>query len=427
MKRGLTRWPKGLDEWLAYQEQLHRKRVDLGLGRIRKVFQKLLPKGPLPLTITVGGTNGKGSVVALLEAILKAAGYRIGAYTSPHLLRYNERIRIDASPIRDEPLCQAFERVERAREGEPLSFFEFGTLAALDLFARHRVEVQILEVGLGGRLDAVNIVDADAAAITTIDLDHKQWLGASREAIALEKAGILRPHRPAVIGDPDPPKTLLDYIAHHQIPATLFRRDFDYQVGDGSWRWWNRKEAIDRLPPLRLKGWHQYQNAAVVLELLSRIRPILPVSQEAIRKGLAETVLPGRYQWIGGTPEILLDVAHNPQSARALAGYLREEVAGRRIVALFSILGDKDIEAVVAPLVPVVDLWVIAPLESERAAPLETIERALKAAGARRVVSRDRVGQAYAEAIAHASPQDLLLVFGSFLIVAEILMVRNCF
>lgn len=412
--------PRTLSEWLAYQQRLHRRRIELGLDRIGRVFRRLLPDDTPPLTLTIGGTNGKGSVVAYLEAILLAAGYRVGAYTSPHLLRYNERIRIGGLPVEDGELCEAFARVEEARGEEPLSFFEFGTLTAFDLFWRSGVQVQLLEVGLGGRLDAVNLLDADAAAIVTIDLDHREWLGETREEIALEKAGILRPGRIAVIGDPDPPATLLAYLKERAIPATFWQRDFFGRRQREGWRWWNRRERLDQLPRPPLPGSHQLQNASVALELLSRLRERLPVSEEAIREGLARTRLPGRCHWIRGRPDQLLDVAHNPQAARQLAAHLREEAQGRRIVALFSCLKDKEIEGIIAPLLPLVDLWVVAPLESERAAPLAALTEPLQRAGAP-FLALPSLEEAYRAALTRCRPDDLLLVFGSFLTVGTVL------
>lgn len=413
-----------LAEWLTYQEQLHRRRVDLGLDRIYRVFRRLLPNYKPPVTFTIGGTNGKGSSVAFLEAILRAAGCRVGAYTSPHLLRYNERIRLNGEPVGNELLCEAFARVERAREGEPLSFFEFGTLTALDLFSRLGVEVQILEVGLGGRLDAVNIIDPNVALITTIGLDHQQWLGQTREEIALEKAGILRRGKPAVIGDLDPPITLLRFIEENQIPASLARHDFHHSLEDKGWRWWNRECFLENLPPPSLAGRHQYQNCSAVLELLFQARSLVSVPEAALRKGIRSAKLPGRYQWLSGRPDILLDVAHNEQATKALARYLEERVPKRRIIALFSILADKEIEAVVAPLIPRVDLWVVTQLDSPRAASLEEIISALRGQGALAIVSERDVLSACQKALGACCPEDLLLVFGSFLIVADFLRQR---
>ncbi|WP_054774514.1 bifunctional folylpolyglutamate synthase/dihydrofolate synthase, partial [Methylogaea oryzae] len=315
-----------LAEWLAWQETLHPKPIDLGLQRVRRVYDAL-GSGAAPFTITVGGTNGKGSSVALLSAILRAAGYRVGTYTSPHLLRYNERIQIDGEPVDDATICEAFGRVDGARGDTSLSYFEFGTLTALDIFRRAGLDAQILEVGLGGRLDAVNIIDADAALVASIDIDHQEWLGDSRDAIALEKAGIYRRGHPAVLGDPEAPPALLSYVDEQGIALHRQGREFGYSMDGAGWNWRGSTGSLRELPLPAMPGKHQLLNASAVLQLLQLVQTRLPVAESAVRRGLETVRLAGRFQLIPGAPAVLADVAHNPQAARVLAEYLREPSA----------------------------------------------------------------------------------------------------
>jgi len=411
-----------LDEWLVWQETLHPKAIDLGLARVRRVYEALaLPAGG-PFTFTVGGTNGKGSSVAMLDAIFRADGYRVGTYTSPHLRRYNERIRIDGECVDDARICRSFDRIDRARGDTSLSFFEFGTLAALDIFAEADLGVRILEVGLGGRLDAVNLIDADAAMIASIDLDHQDWLGDTRAAIALEKAGIFRAGRPAVVGDPDPPPALLDHAVTQGIALALQGRDLRYEKTAGGWNWHGAGGTLLDLPLPAINGEHQLLNAAAVLQLVGAVRDRLPVGEAAIRQGLATVQLDGRFQLIPGQPPVLLDVAHNPQSARILTDYLKTAFPGRRIHAVFAIMRDKDIAGVVTPMAPYVDRWYLAPLKMARAATDDELRSVLAQ------YAREPVGCGYADAAeafaaarSNAHNDDLVVVFGSFFLVSEFL------
>lgn len=411
-----------LDEWLVWQEALHPKAIDLGLARVRQVFRLLGLRAPTPFTITVGGTNGKGSSVAMLDAILRTQGYRVGAYTSPHLLRYNERIRIDGVSLDDERICQSFDRIDRARGDISLSFFEFGTLAALDLFAQADLDVQILEVGLGGRLDAVNLIDADAALIASIDLDHQDWLGDTRAAIALEKAGILRAGRPAVVGDTNPPEALLDYAAEAGIKLALSGHDFTFDRTDGGWNWQGAGSSLRDLPLPAIPGDHQLINAAAVLHLLELIQTQRPVSEAGIRQGLNSVRLAGRFQYIAGEPPVLLDVAHNPQSVRVLADHLKAHFPERRIHAVFAVMRDKDIAGVIEPIVPLVAHWYLAPLKMPRAATTLEIQSVFEQCGIY-AIDRDYAdaAEAFAAAKRSAHNGDLVLVFGSFFLVSEFL------
>ncbi len=411
-----------LNEWLTWQETLHPKSIDLGLARVRKVYRALLPEPKTPFTLTIGGTNGKGSCVALLDAILRAQGYRVGAYTSPHLLRYNERIRIDGECVEDSLLLESFERIDRARGDVSLSFFEFGTLAALELFSQSSLDVQILEVGLGGRLDAVNIVDADAALIASIDIDHRDWFGDDREAIAMEKAGILRPNRPAVIGDPDPPRSLMDFVKANDIPLARQGIDFSSERTITGWNWFGPGGRLDSLPMPAIAGEHQLLNASAVLQLLHSISAQRPVSEGAIRHGLENVKLAGRFQYFEGDVPCLVDVAHNPQAARILAEYLRARFPARRIHAVFAIMRDKDIAGVVSPLKPLVERWYLAPIALPRAAS----EAELKAVFDEMSVDRVEGGfaepsEAFAAARRNALQGDMIVVFGTFPLVSEFL------
>jgi len=410
-----------LEDWLAWQQTLHPRKIDLGLGRVRRVFERLSPAYRPPPTVTVAGTNGKGSCVALLDAMLRAAGYRVGAYTSPHLLRYNERIRIDGVPVADEDICAAFDRIDRARDGVSLSFFEFATLAALDLFQRAGVEVQLLEVGLGGRLDAVNMIDADVAVVTSIDIDHKEWLGEDREAIGFEKAGVLRPGRPAIVGDRRPPASLLRH--GEKLGARLFclGKDFDYRRHGDTWAWRDADSRLEDLPLPALPGRQQLDNAAVAIAALRKFA--LPLTVDAIRAGLRQVHLPGRYQLIDGRPPLLLDVAHNPQAVRLLADHLVQRFPGRRILALFAAMADKDIEGMIRQMKDRVALWALAPLPGNpRAASLERLHRAFAAEGLEPPLSGfTDCHQALAALRRQARPDDVIVIFGSFFLAAEIL------
>jgi len=417
---------ESLAEWLVWQESLHPRTIDLGLERVAAVYRRMDWPARRPRTLTVGGTNGKGSCVAMLDAILRSAGYRVGTYTSPHLLRYNERIVICGVPVMDEALCQAFGRVDAARCGASLSFFEFGTLAAFDLFARADLDVQILEVGLGGRLDAVNLIDADAALIASIDLDHQHYLGDTREAIGHEKAGIFRPGKPAVAGDRDLPQSVRAQAERLGTPLAVLGENFDYRRDADHWHWRGAEHTHRNLPFPALPGEHQLMNAASVLRLLEAIAPDLPVPLAAIRQGLADFRLPGRFQYFPGKPLVLLDVAHNPQSARVLARHLDEHHAGQRIRAVFAIMRDKDVEAVIQPLKDRIDTWYLAPLAMERAAPVELLAQVLRNGSTGPVHAGFESAQsAFRTALAEAEPLDVVLIFGSFFLVADFLAINS--
>ena len=411
-----------LAEWLAWQETLHPKSIDLGLDRAKGVYRRLHPDPSLPFTITVGGTNGKGSSVAYLDAILRAQGYRVATYTSPHLLRYNERICINGTPVEGERICAAFARVDEVRRDTTLSFFEFGTLAALDIFSRANLDLQILEVGLGGRLDAVNIVDANAVLLSSIDIDHQDWLGNTRESVAFEKAGVLRPGRPAVVSDPDPPASLLQCAA--SLPTDLARpgRDFDFSTTETGWDWSGKATHYRDLPLPALAGDHQLRNAAGVLKVLELIATDWPVSDCAVRAGLQNVQLSCRFQVIRGEVPIVLDVAHNPQAVAALAHHLRKRFPHRAVHAVFALMKDKDIVGVVGNIRDVVTRWYLPPLKVARAATPASLAGTLRSLGVEGVEWDFReVSGAVSSARANARADDLIVVFGSFFLVAEYL------
>jgi dihydrofolate synthase/folylpolyglutamate synthase len=363
--------------WLEWQEKSHPLTIDLGLERVQKVYKALNHNGVKPVTVTVAGTNGKGSCIAYLESIYREQGYKVGAYTSPHILKYNERIKIDAKPVDDCLICQAFERIEQIRDDVSLSYFEFGTLAALDIFSRSNLDVQLLEVGLGGRLDAVNIIEPDAAIISSIGIDHIAWLGDNREAIGFEKAGIFRKAKPAIVGDSNPPNSLKRVAESVQACYFAFNKDFSYEKeGDGQWCWQSTLRKINALPEPALKGEHQYRNASAVMMAISLLAGQVPVEEQAIRKGLKSVQLPGRFQLIAGDIPILLDVGHNPEAVQTLVDYLAEHFPNRRIHAIFSMMKDKDIAGVLDIMKPIVHQWFFSPLTNLRAAT-ETLMRSV--------------------------------------------------
>ncbi|HEB99528.1 MAG TPA: bifunctional tetrahydrofolate synthase/dihydrofolate synthase [Thiotrichales bacterium] len=406
-----------LAEWLAWLEGLDPARIELGLGRMRTVHERLGP-GPLArILVTVGGTNGKGSLVALFESVAQAAGLRVGAYTSPHIERYNERVRIDGRPVSDEALVEAFRQVEAARGKVPLTYFEFGTLAAFCCFAREPLDLALLEVGLGGRLDAVNVVDADCALLGQIALDHLDWLGPDREAVGREKAGILRPGRPAICADPRPPASVRA-AADKGALLRVAGEDFRWQVhGDGRWDWQGMSAAWRALPSPGLAGRHQYGNAAAVLAALEALGGRLPVPEAAIREGLARARLPGRFEIVAEAPQLVLDVAHNPAAAEALAGVLGERPVAGRTLALYAALEDKSVAGVVAALQPRIDRWHLAGLDVPRGLSASALARRLPSG--LDPVLHDRVSDALEAALAEAGPEDRVLVFGSFFTVAQ--------
>ena len=397
----------------------------MGLERVSAVRDRLGMRPDFPI-ITVGGTNGKGSVCAMLEGILSSAGYRVGLYSSPHLLRYNERVRLARREVADAALTQAFNRIELARAPESLTYFEFGTLAAMDIFLREKVDVAVMEVGLGGRLDAVNVFDADCTAVTTVDFDHMDYLGPDRESIGYEKAGIFRAGVPAVCGDEEPPAALTGRAAGIGAPLVLRGRDYGYKPGRDDWQYWSLQGKRSALPYPALRGSYQLANAATALAVLEQLKDKLPVDMGAIRRGFVEVDLRGRFQVMPGRPLVILDVGHNPHAARGLSESLQAMPAGGRLIAVFAMLKDKDVAGVAQPLKGQVDEWLVASLPGPRGADAGRIEQALAAIGVGVPVSRfDSPADAYQHAIRLAGQNDKILVFGSFFTVGAVLQARG--
>lgn len=411
-----------LDQWLDWQSSLHSRTIDLGLERVQRVWGALGAPALASTVITVGGTNGKGSTVAMLEAILLAAGYRVGTFTSPHLLRYNERIRLQGAPVSDSLICDAFERIDAAREETSLTYFEFGTLAAFDIFRSAQLDVALLEVGLGGRLDAVNAVDADVAVVTTIALDHTDWLGSTREAIATEKLAIGRPGRPLVLGDAHPPVNAAAVAGQYGAILHCIGREFQFKREAESWVWSNPQTVRGALPFPRLRGAFQLANASCALQALALLTQRLPVTQNDIRTGLLDAAVPGRFQVVPGRPLRVLDVAHNPESAQSLASNLERFEPMLSKIAVVGMLKDKDMVGVVAPLVNCFDRWCVGGIAAERGASGDAVRSALMAAGVpvEKIDCSDTIADAY-ERACRSTEDGVVVVFGSFYTVAHAL------
>ena len=417
-----------LEAWLGYLESLHPSAIDLGLDRVRQVAARLDLDTPA-VRIVVGGTNGKGSTCAMLESILLAAGYRVGRYTSPHLLVFNERARVNGEVADDARLIEQFEAVESARQDVSLTYFEFSTLAILRLFAQSGLDAMVLEVGLGGRLDAVNIVDADCAIVTSVDIDHTDWLGTTREQIGFEKAHIYRAGRPAICSDPSPPQSLVDYATSIEADLWLFGRDFNYSGDRQQWAFAGRTQRRHAMAYPALRGANQLLNASAALAALESLRDRLAVPQQAVRLGLLQASLPGRFQILPGTPTVVLDVAHNPHAAAVLEKNLGNMGFHPYTHAVFGMLSDKDIESVVAKIAPRIDHWYCAGLPGPRGLTGDelatrvraVIDRGDNPADAVTVRAYGSVDAAYSAAREQCTPDDKIVVFGSFLTVAGVL------
>ncbi|MDY0072224.1 MAG: bifunctional tetrahydrofolate synthase/dihydrofolate synthase [Thauera sp.] len=421
--------PNSLEGWLALLESRHPKTIQLGLERVAAVRARL-SQLPQAVVITVGGTNGKGSSCAMLEAIYLAAGYQVGCYTSPHLLRYNERVRINGEEVADQELVAAFARVEAARGDTALTYFEHGTLAAWEIFCQHAPEIVILEVGLGGRLDAVNVFDADCVLVSNVALDHQDYLGSDRETIGFEKAGIFRAGRPAVFGDPQPPASL---VAHaEQIGAELWvsGRDFGFGGDAQQWGYWRyagvpAQGALSRRGGLAypaLRGANQLLNAAAVITVLELLRSRVPVAMQAIRQGLMLVEVPGRFQVLPGRPTLVLDVAHNPQAAGVLAQNLGNMGYFPETWAVFGMLEDKDVAGVVELIKDRIDHWMLADLPGPRGLTAAQLQQRLQDAGISAPIHTFSSPQtAFAAAQREVAENDRIVVFGSFLTVADVL------
>jgi dihydrofolate synthase/folylpolyglutamate synthase len=408
---------RSLSGWLEYIEKQHPKPIALGLERVAEVLGRLNAGLDCPV-ITVGGTNGKGSTCAMLESILRTAGYRTGLYTSPHLERYNERVRIAGVESSDASLCRGFAAVEAARGDVPLTYFEFGTLAALWVFNQSKIEAAILEVGLGGRLDAVNAVDADCGVLTSVAIDHVDYLGSTREDIGREKAGIFRKGRPAVVADPDPPQSVLDAPG-----SKLFLgKDFGYAAEALQWSYWGPGGRRGGLAHPALRGAMQLRNAAAALCALDTLRERLPVAMQEVRRGLAEVALPGRFEVLAGRPQVILDVAHNVEAAQTLERNLAASGFAPDTVAVCGMLRDKDLDGVLGAIAPRITRWHLASLRGPRAASAADLAARLAALSVEKssIHLHESPSQAFAAARERANENDKIVVFGSFLTVGEV-------
>ncbi|MGG4603615.1 bifunctional tetrahydrofolate synthase/dihydrofolate synthase [Paenalcaligenes sp. Me131] len=443
-----------LEQWLTYLETLHPTEIDLGLDRIKQVAKNLALQTPF-VTITVAGTNGKGSTCTILDAILRAAGYKTGLYTSPHLVHYNERIQLNGELATDAQITQQFFRIEQARGEVSLSYFEFATLAALLMFEQEKVDVAILEVGLGGRLDAVNMVDADCSILTSVDIDHIAYLGDSRDAVGWEKAHVFRPGRPAICADPVPPETVARYAQEIGADLWLFGKDFNYSGDSQQWAYGGREQRRAGLAYPSLRGVNQLLNASAALAALEALQMKLVVSAQAVRSGLNRASIPGRLQILPGEPLVVLDVAHNPHAAGALAQNLDQMPCTGRTLAVLGMLNDKDAAGVLRLLIDRIDSWYVASLEGPRglsSRDLAALLNGVKKMGAvqsnpqeiatsegdRKPGVRPAAGKrvnyfettvrecenpvkAFEQALTDAQPNDRILVFGSFATVGPVL------
>ena len=411
-----------LTEWIDWLVSLHADEIDLGIDRVKSVAEAMNLASPSPVVISVAGTNGKGSSVAMLSSIYETSGYQVGVYTSPHLLHFNERIRVQGQLADDQQIVQAFAAIEAARGQTKLTYFEFSTLAALWVFAQHALDVILLEVGLGGRLDAVNLVDADASLITAIGVDHEDWLGSDRNQIAVEKAGIMRSGKPSICSDNDIPETLISYASQHNVPLKRLAKEFFYQKNDQAWSFLDseHKPIYQDLALPALSGDFQIQNAAGVVALVETLQSDLPVSFDQLSQGLSDVTHPGRLQKIQFDHQNwLIDVAHNPQAAQVLAHYLKQ--ASIQANAIFSVLQDKDVVPMIEAIKPYIKKWSIADLAVTRALSVDKLERVLLQSGvpSENIVKCSNIS----EAVAHnrqTSGNDVL-VWGSFFTVSQTL------
>lgn len=442
---------KNLEQWQRYLLSVHPNEIALGLDRVGQVMARMDVHSPA-LKVVVGGTNGKGSTSAILEAILLASGYRVGVYSSPHLIHFNERFRLNGQDADDEAICQHLLKVEAARQDVPLTYFEFATLAAFSLFAEQNLDVWILEVGLGGRLDAVNLIDADCSVLTQIDVDHQDYLGSDREQIGREKAAIFRADKPALCADPNPPQTVLDYAREIGADLWLRDRDFSYQATMQQWMYKGREMRRSALPYPALRGTSQLANASAALAVLEALRDRLPIPIQDIKQGLLDVCLPGRFQVLPGQPVTILDVAHNPQSVSALAYNLQQINTPGRTIAVVGMVKDKEVLKALRQIAAEVDIWHCAQLDSERSLAVDQLSTFVKEAYAPdeniaitkptpvpesrptvrpRVVPAEKTAlqidcfssivEAFAAAQQISTVNDKIVVFGSFLAVGPVL------
>ncbi len=422
-----------LKQWLDWQQLLHPKEIELGLNRVNKVWQTLAAVALAETVITVAGTNGKGSSIACLEAIYTAAGYKVGSFTSPHLHSYTERIRVNGEAVSEQTICNAFQRIDLAREEISLTYFEFGTLAALDIFSSQPLDIVLLEVGLGGRLDAVNIIDAHAVLLTSIGIDHVDWLGATRELIGAEKAGVMRAGQLLVCADPSPPESVKNKAQQLDLAMCLAEKDYTIQSGDLAWSWvpvsaafYPETKSLHSLPFPIMRGAQQLQNSASAIAMVMRLYQQHPVAVDAIRTGLQSASMAGRFEVITGPVTWVFDVAHNIDSTRALADNLRKMSCSGTTRALFSVLQDKDMFKIMQVIADSVDQWFVCPIESLRGRSFEVIEsnfEALKLHDTNQDFTTTHLFKDVNDALEAITSEsvvgDRVVVFGSFILVAN--------
>lgn len=402
-----------LDQWLIYLEQTHPSNIELGLERVAEVFRKMQLDLSQRTIITVAGTNGKGTTCALIEQALLISNHSVAVFSSPHLLDYRERVRVGGDMLSEKAHCQAFLQVDQARGDISLTYFEFGTLAALQLMADCHAKYLLLEVGLGGRLDAVNIVDPSIAVITSIDLDHQDWLGNTKELIAIEKAGIFRSNIPAVIGEPNPPVTLIQATLEYQVKPVWQGHDFHFQINDKGFHWQGLTSRYDNLPIPNIPA----QNASTALQVIEILG--LPLDHFQMSQVFKQTSLPGRRQVVQNSPTVILDVAHNPHATHLLALDIKK-MKYKRVLAVVGMLADKDIEATLAPMLPLVSIWYCASLDVPRGEKASTLV-CVVLSPEQKVLDYESVEVAYKCALEKADKDDLVIVFGSFITVTNIL------
>lgn len=420
----LTSKPTSLAQWLVYIEALHPKAIAMGLDRVREVANRLSldPKFPI---ISIAGTNGKGSTCAMLESIYLKSGYSVGAYVSPHLIRYNERVRVNQREISDESLCDAFSAIEDARGEVILTYFEMGTLAAMWHFVHSDLDIAILEVGMGGRLDAVNVFEPTCSIVTSVDLDHMDYLGDTREKIGTEKSGIYRAHKPAICGDVNPPKSLVDYAKEINADFHLINRDFKVKKIPNGWQYSTREQTL-LLPLLALHGDFQLNNAACAICAVQHLNSRLPIPLDNIGEALKSVTLLGRFYQLNVNPTVIVDVAHNPQAAESLAQNLKKNACKGSTLGVFAMLADKDIEHVVSALVPHISFWYLADTHNARGAKAQDLQIHLKLQNNKGLTKCfDSVASALRSAYIEADKNDRIIVFGSFYTVADAVEVIN--
>ena len=405
-----------LTEWLIKIRSIHVTEMDFSLERVMEVAGRLNLLKPACPVITVGGTNGKGSCVAGLEAIYKAEGYRTGSFTTPFLFRHNEQVRVLGREAGDDDFCQAYARIEKALGNVTLTPFEFNALAAFEIFQKANLDVWLLEVGLGGRWDAVNVIDADVTLVASIGIDHTEWLGDTREKIAREKAGIFRPGKPAVCGDFDPPQPLIEIAAELKTPLFCQGKDFSFEDKGFSWTWKNHKNHFEKLPKPTLA----LQNMATVLQAIELLQERLPVTLDSIHRGLSQVTLPGRLQVIPGDIPQVFDVSHNPAAAEWLAKWIRENPIAGKTRAVFSMLADKDIVSTLLVMKKYIDDWYVGPIKETRGASLEKLRNCFHKTKNENVKYFSMIKDAHQEAMQESTSGDRIIVFGSFKTVTEV-------